>query len=217
MYDLLQNTIIQCWHYLKNIDNIGNSNDFRDIYYLIDYLVYAVEQIYPQIPCKPKCNECCKGLISFPVTGLEWKLIKNYMFSSINTDTQSKIFKQAEYFQQQQINFSLNNIMQLYKMINKLTDLEHENLVCPFLIDDLCSIYPVRPVVCRFYGYFILKAENPSDEHSVCMCKSAFTQHRIEELILPACNKFIDKIRELNRLYNKVETLPVWVSSLYPA
>ena len=225
MYDLLQNTIIQCWHYLKNIDNIGNSNDFRDIYYLIDYLVYSVTQTYPQIPCKPQCSECCTVSGLPQVTALEWIIIHKYIVSELDLIKHTEIIMQNQYLHKERLPILIQQqkqLQQIYKQqrnqYTKNTKLNgFKNCTCPFLIDDLCVIYPVRPAICRAYGYFTVRKE---EESTIFSCYSGAEQvitflkeQGIEQLALPVWNKFLDKIYELNEPYKTVATLPLWILS----
>lgn len=76
------------------------------------------------IHCTSGCSACCeKG--DYPISQLELEYI---MQGFINLDNKTKIQIQ-------------NNIKSMEK-----------GGKCPFLLNNLCSIYPYRPVICRVHG-----------------------------------------------------------------
>lgn len=97
--------------------------------------------------CKSGCSDCCKKL-KIVIPTLEIDYLVDYL-NSINSDTQEII---------------ANNLVKLYreyedKKINTIdrADItiikQEQRLVydCPFLINDLCSVYDARPILCRTY------------------------------------------------------------------
>lgn len=76
------------------------------------------------ICCSAGCSSCCeKG--DYPLSDLELKaLMKGYA----SLDSESKIVVQ-----------------------NNIKNMERGG-VCPFLLNNLCSIYEYRPIVCRIHG-----------------------------------------------------------------
>ena len=82
--------------------------------------------------CKSGCSECCeKG--DYPISELELKYL---MHGFISLDNQTKIRIQ-------------NNIKHIQK-----------GGTCPFLLDQKCSIYPYRPIICRVHGLAYLCTDN---------------------------------------------------------
>lgn len=48
---------------------------------------------------------------------------------------------------------------------------------CPFLIDDLCSIYKYRPIICRTHGLPLLYYFEKSHKKAVTHCDLNFIEH----------------------------------------
>lgn len=83
----------------------------------------------PFIKCKNGCAHCCKeGL--YPISELEFLNVMFY-YHVLNEDVQNKINKNVK--------FLLKNRREKYYQ-------------CPFLIDNSCSVYNARPIICRTFG-----------------------------------------------------------------
>ncbi len=82
--------------------------------------------------CKAGCASCCKKG-EYPLSELELKFL---MRGYIGLDNNIKKFVQK-------------NIKQMEK-----------GGKCPFLIDDKCSVYMYRPIICRVHGIAYLCKEN---------------------------------------------------------
>ena len=90
--------------------------------------------------CKQGCAHCCKRG-NFPLSKLEFEYL---MLGYEELDETTKdIIK--------------NNINELKKLEDT------ESYICPFLINDVCSIYKNRPIVCRAFGVLTEDSKgNPS-------------------------------------------------------
>lgn len=80
------------------------------------------------IACKEGCAHCCKRG-DYPMSELEYK----YLMIG---------FEQLSETQKSQIKANME--------VAKTSD--RESYVCPFLIEDSCSVYQYRPLVCRAFG-----------------------------------------------------------------
>lgn len=88
--------------------------------------------------------ECCKGCayccyLRVEVFSFELDAIQTYLEHALN---------------EQQLDTVKRQLVETYPRVNGLTDVEHHgiNVRCPFLLDDQCSIYPVRPLACAGYN-----------------------------------------------------------------
>ena len=101
-----------------------------------------------EFACKSGCSDCCKKLkIAIPM--LEIDYLVDYL-NTLNNDTKEIIG---------------NNLAKLYtehedKKVNTIDKEVHIAIIeqeqrlvydCPFLINDLCSVYDARPILCRTY------------------------------------------------------------------
>jgi Fe-S-cluster containining protein len=103
------------------------------------------------IPCKKGCAECCK--IAVRVSDLEVIIIKNYLDKNKISYRQIKPKKE---------------IPQNSKPDGLIGE-QYTGKECPFLKDNICTIYPVRPYVCRKYIVFEENAEKcgPKNENEI--------------------------------------------------
>lgn len=97
--------------------------------------------------CKKGCSHCCYQYIQ-----IEWKeglpiedFIANKMPRNVKIAIKANVKNYIDYFNQNTPSAPLTetNLQQLsYKMAL-------EKIPCPFLLNQKCSIYPVRPFICR--------------------------------------------------------------------
>ena len=84
--------------------------------------------------CKKGCARCCKNA-EFPYSEIELKYLL-YGFLQLDKETQNKIEENIKRIVEEKSKFKGSTF--LYD--------------CPFLIDDVCSVYDYRGIVCRTFG-----------------------------------------------------------------
>lgn len=164
----------QGWHYFMHpdsaqLDNIlaDNNNDiFTKLYQTslliqgrnvlldsdIDTILSNLKSLGKEIPCKYKCSACCKQAIV--ATPFESFLIGIYLIQDVTRC--EKFFENYETWlnDTQSYRHAYMDWAQEYYASGK-DDGRYKNddftAACPFLEDDLCQIYPVRPYCCRSY------------------------------------------------------------------
>lgn len=105
-------------------------NRYRKYLELLDVrLGHMFEKQAPFIKCKEGCAYCCKEG-EYPLSELEYVNLMMY-YDTLPNDTKGTIN---------------NNIDNLLKS-NRQKCYE-----CPFLINNTCSVYPARPLLCRSFG-----------------------------------------------------------------
>ena len=92
------------------------------------------QQQKPYIFCKEGCCKCCQRG-AYPCSELEFKLMR-LGIQSLDDETKEIIKNKVQKIKQEKSNFVG----------------EKFNYECPFLINNKCSIYLVRPIVCRNFG-----------------------------------------------------------------
>jgi Fe-S-cluster containining protein len=109
-----------------------------DIYHLVDSWVRVETKLRGlNIACKKGCGYCCK-LLTVPINHLEFRGLCWYVFEILQGDER-------------------------YQVKSRFLD-HNEDAECPFLINDSCIVYPLRPIGCR--QFFVLSRpcfarENP--------------------------------------------------------
>lgn len=114
-----------------------------------------------KIHCNKNCVYCCNDI--FYVTEREFYVILQYLVENF-TDNQIMDFIEKANYQKNCLNLMYPDEVEYIKLRSKgmvqSIELEHDtsyiNLECscPFLSNNRCSIYSVRPIVCRVYGCF---------------------------------------------------------------
>lgn len=99
----------------------------------------------PYIFCKKGCAKCCKNA-QFPYTQIEFEyLILGYQ--QLSDDTKNQI---------------CSNVIQV--LSEKLASGENKFIYkCPFLIENVCSLYDYRGIMCRTFGLLNAVGVNGSD------------------------------------------------------
>ncbi len=95
----------------------------------------------PYIFCKKGCAMCCKHT-QLPYSLLEIKYLLTG-FLQLDKETQGKIEMNFNRIAEEKKNFKGDNF--LYD--------------CPFLIDDVCSVYEYRGIICRTFGLMTKKID----------------------------------------------------------
>lgn len=110
-------------------------NRYRRYLELLDIRLNDMfEKQAPFIKCKKGCVYCCKDG-EYPLSELEYVNLMLY-YNTLSNDLKGIIN---------------NNIEKLLKT-NKQKFYE-----CPFLVDNSCSVYPARPLLCRTFGLISFK------------------------------------------------------------
>ncbi len=143
---------------LPMVDNMGRTQDQSDLYTLIDLLASGVKEAYPESLCKAGCSSCCQYPPAlFTVTRQEWEAMLAYVTREWSAERIGRLVTRfwgshGPYMRRLKV---IEWLMEFPLPVNakrKAVPLE-----CPFLEDERCSVYPVRPVYCRSFGSFTYK------------------------------------------------------------
>jgi Fe-S-cluster containining protein len=129
---------------------------------LINDIIYNLEKIYSSIP-DFKCKHCHQ--CCGPIIWFEPEeiLIKSFLLKN-----------------------------KIERLIWSLKDFEKNKMRCPYLRDDRCIIYPVRPLVCRLQGNI-----------SELKCNLLKTNKKISKRSLNKIrDKYVNLIKQTNGMYN---------------
>jgi Fe-S-cluster containining protein len=180
------------------INEIENVKNLDELYEITSKTTDNVKKSYPNIICKSGCNACCKTYGSPGTFAIEWERIKNFLDNS-------------EQGYRDTIKNSLEEVKnQLRKTVaeNPNTDMEKivNNIQCPFLQNEVCSIYMIRPLICRMFGSFGSKPlPTQPDRMEVFTCEmekdrwnEEIRNKTLKNLTLPDRDYFYNKLQELN-------------------
>ena len=163
-----------------DLDNIRNYKLY--LKFVNDKINKFFEKEKPYIACKMGCAKCCKNA-QFPFSNTE---IEYLMLGFVQLDNEKKeLIKQ--------------NIKKTLE--EKKTSTKDPFLyTCPFLINDVCSVYEYRGIICRTFG-LITEKEGRSKVPFCCFEglnyssilddeKKQFSEEKIKELGLPEPSSF---------------------------
>ncbi len=106
----------------------------------------------PYIFCKKGCGLCCQNA-QFPYSQIEFEYLM-------------KGFEKLDSLFQEKVTQNIKNIIEAK---NNFTG-EKFKYNCPFLVDNVCSVYEYRGIVCRAFGLMNL-GENGGKEMPFCCFK----------------------------------------------
>ncbi len=217
----IQEQISEYGIHLSNATNLGLSNNHKDIYFLLEELVEKVKKSLPIVPCQDKCSGCCTNYGLPRTTMIEWMPIHKYIMNEMTEDQRKIIVNQLidnyadqvkELLEEQERNkFSHSEIG---RNVEKKPRPNFKCSSCPLLINDSCSIYPVRPAICRSYGFFSIRMTGKTQLFT-CTMSAEMLMEKLKEkgeenLALPVWDRFSDRIYEING-DKAISVLPLWL------
>jgi Fe-S-cluster containining protein len=211
---LLQATIRTTAPAIPGADNLGESNDPRDLYYLLDYLTFAVDRAYPEIPCTKGCNHCCHNQV-FRVTGVVWARVRQALLAMRPDERAAALARTQALFGAHRA--ALEAMAELWTRGERVPQTLHDPTpkTCPMLGGDgRCTIYDARPAICRGYGYFSATID---EEPRLLICQQegpGWIRHLedtgVEQLPMPNWNPVQRQLESLNQ-GGAIKPLSLWL------
>lgn len=197
---------------LAGVSNVGRTGDEHDLYVLLDQVIAAVKASYPGSLCQAGCSGCCESHVAvFDASETEWQLIAEHL----GTWPEAEVAALADRFDREHA-----PQVRAYKLLGAVRHFEPvadryfegHPYRCPFLVEGRCSIYAVRPLACRMYGHFAIRARWYA-KPSVYACNDQTRYyHGLREerpLTLPTVNMLAGRMRRLFR--GRARILPLWL------
>lgn len=206
---------------LEVVDNLGRSADDRNAYVVVDRVVAALQQAFPTSLCAPGCGRCCRmhrALIR--VYRSEWEPVFDHLLSW----PADRLAGLVETFYRTYDAYlpELHRIQAAIDREERPQVLEAELPVsCPLLIDGSCSVYPVRPAICRGYGHFELtSAAGDRTEVFACPPQRDVLEAQLEaapglKIRLPSFNTFYQAVTDVCAGEEK-RLIPLWFERSFP-
>ncbi len=148
-------TLSQVRSVLPTADNLGATQDDRDLYHLIDTVSDGVRSAFPGSRCQAGCSACCHYPVSlFNVAPAEWKAIARHIETTWDRE---RLLGFVERFWREHGPALFKMRVLGFLVTLPLPIIPRESAIppaCPFLEDDRCAVYPVRPAHCRSFGHF---------------------------------------------------------------
>ena len=197
------------------LDALAEVTSLSQIYDLTGYVTGLVEQEFECMQCVQGCSECCSQLPL--VTSAEWELIVDWTHDNLLVSDRKRIVERATALLSD-YQSAMPSWMQLYEVdldsedsVDRVADIfDNESTTCPFLFEGRCSIYLVRPLVCRSYGRMMRTEEDSLYCQPILEKINAALAHGVE-VELPIYGAFQETSYELNAGLDYFSLLPVWI------
>lgn len=210
---------------VRGADNLGGTHDDRDVYVLLDRLVAAVRSAYPGVKCGAGCSGCCDSETAiFDVSREEWGRLIAHVRAAWSPERIAAFGArfQADHGQRLPAYRALGWIKHFEPVADRYW--AKHPYRCPFLEDGRCSVYAARPLACRMYGYFAMRARLWSKPaiYGCRMQADYFGDVRAQgPLRLPSVNAVAARVGRLTRragwsLGDRPRILPLWIAAEWP-
>lgn len=200
---------------LPGVDNLGRTSDARNAYVVIDRVVHELRQAYPQSLCAPGCARCCRmhrALIR--VYRSEWEPVVAHLMTWAPERLEALV--RAFYAAYDPVLADLHALQAAIDRGERPRVTEAELPVsCPMLVDGSCSVYPVRPGICRGYGHFELTDQaGERTEIFACPAQREVLEAQLApapglRLRLPTFNPFYQALSDVCADEEKL-LIPLW-------
>lgn len=208
-------------HALPSASNLGRTADQENVYVLIDALSDAVRADFPRSVCAAGCGRCCelhRALIR--IYRSEWDPLRDYLIATRSEEEMEALVRDFwERFP------PYLPVLERYQRVLDAGDRPHASpeelpIACPFLdAAGSCSVYPVRPAICRGYGLFNLPRDGYSEIFACGMQREALeSQLSLEDglkLRLPSFSPLYQKVADLCEDEPKL-LIPLWFAQTFP-
>ncbi|HEY9766465.1 MAG TPA: YkgJ family cysteine cluster protein [Chroococcales cyanobacterium] len=204
----VESTVRDCHALLKQADNINESGDERDLAFLIDRITEAFQKAMPEHPCRMGCpgegENCCHHPEGFRITSAEWGSIRRHLLG-MPPEKRTSFKERAE-----AILSHHPQLPSLERLWSSGYRVPLADRACPFLYQNVCQVYPVRPLVCRAYGFFVHIQQG---ERTLSCCEEVsrkFQGEAREGILIPVLNRFF---KRLARIQADVRMAPIayWI------
>lgn len=174
------------------------TQSLNDVYALIGQLSNDVLDLYPHIACRTQCNTCCKGN-SMPVASAsEWAVLHDYLMRYYSEAQRSALIERVrhDYDRYKEIYWAVHDNIQAPADMDKIEAFAQllpqlADTQCPYLQDEVCSVYMGRPAKCRAHGSFLFYFQ--------------------EHVQLHACQDEVDKMEDyVAKQGSRKVTMPFW-------
>jgi len=191
------------------------------------------------IPCRKGCALCCQYLISLSVPEA-FRLVREIMMMPLGQreKVMNRCFQISQWFQKQlgdcyaakkPSNGDNLNPQQLKEILERYF---REEISCPFLHDDVCTIYSLRPMVCREHlvaGSTSTCGNNGTSnspkvqipvriEIALKLMTSKLEQTKQESIVLPCVfDWFLNNKKRCNRVWPTRILVEHFVKAIYEA
>lgn len=170
------------------------------------------------VKCAKGCDKCCRDY--FPISEIEFAIIMDYLYNKLGIEKVNEIIQKGillakefekhnpEYFKQLEENTTGKSMYEYMRI--QYSNMPEEQEKCVFLDNDgSCSVYEVRPLICRNFGVCYYSKEV---EHKICDKIPSYLDNKDNMMSI---DKYSESITNLN-FYRKKDKDSVIYRRQYP-
>jgi Fe-S-cluster containining protein len=186
-------------------DNIGRTDDTRDLYTLIDAVVADLQVAMPPFACRAGCNACC--YTPPMVTSLEWQVLHRHLLT-LPVQIQLQIIAAAEALRPMSAHLrdKRRAIMQ-----PGTGPVSSHPLQCPMLVGGNCAVYKARPLICRGHGYFVTTMDGAPKFFGSALAMAHIQETMPRDLVLPRFDPYAERVGALHAGVGTQAYIPEWL------
>lgn len=183
-------------------------NNIEEVYLVWESSFREYKKSWPKdFHCPRPCSLCCEQSPLVPVSPVEAVLVSQFIHNRFLDEKKQVVINRA-----QQIVSQLESNTAFYdisKVANSISPSGKISGGCPLLFDGLCSVYEVRPLVCRAFGFSAEEREEP-DSRIVYMGCSILEDilKKYKKISLPSWSAAWRLIPDLKELDKSKKELP---------
>lgn len=187
------------------------------LYDLVDLLGDVVEERHACMRCDEGCSDCCAQLPV--VTFQEWVILHGWILANMPLQERQEVVRRCEELIGDDLTalprwLALNDVDLESEKGRDYVDgiFSNETTPCPMLVSGRCSVYPVRPLICRSYGR-MMRTEDDALYCQRIVDKLKPYQESQGEFYLPIYRPYQEKAYELEGQGSYFTLIPIWVLS----
>jgi hypothetical protein len=202
-------------HLLSTVDNVGMTQDRRDLYWVMAQVVQVTQAVHPDFLCRSGCNHCCHGDNVVMVSAIEWQLLYPHLCGlpeairhTIVRDTQETWGPILHMLLPGKAGYQDGGKVRLVP--KEMQAVIH----CPLLVYGKCSAYASRPFQCRSFGNFAVIDEKAAAVLYMCtMAKDHIDETFPQDTALPILNPYHRQLVALEGANPVYALLPLWIAA----
>jgi Fe-S-cluster containining protein len=184
-------------------DNIGQTDDTRDLYTLIDAVVADIQVAMPPFACRAGCNACC--YTPPMVTSLEWQALYRYLLT-LPLQVQLQVIAAADALRPM-----ADHLRDKRRTIMQAGAVSSTPIQCPMLVAGQCSVYKARPLICRGHGFFVSTMGGTAKFFGSALAMAHIQATMPQDLVLPRFDPYADRVGALHAGKGTQGYLPEWL------
>jgi Fe-S-cluster containining protein len=191
-------------------ERLPDARSIQEAFREVDRLADAVKATYAKGHCKAGCSGCCDSQTAiFDVSPAEWEAIAAELAT---WPAERRAVLKERFAREHGPRTGSYKLLSAIRFFEPIADryFDRRPYRCPLLENGRCSVYAVRPLACRMYGHFAIRArfyERPAVYG--CGLQTAYYETR-EHLALPAVNMVAAQTRRLTRGRKRI--LALWLA-----